>query len=671
MFMRKNLNLLLLMFGCLFLNNPSYSQFRVIGYLPTWNGYPSSINNVDLTKLTHINVAFANPNSTGVLSGGSTADLATVVTAAHAQNVKVLMSIGGSGAPGSIYKNLIVTDLSGFVGKIVQYATDNNLDGIDVDLEGDVLDGTTITNAQYETFVTALGTALHGQSKLMSAALATWFGGYITNTAASKFDFINVMSYDSYNTGTGPGQHSSYQLATSDFNYWNTTKAVPAAQLTVGVPFYGYYWGTSNISEDYSQIVSTYPGAENLDKISPSSGGILYYNGIPTIKQKTVFALKNAGGIMIWQLTGDGTGAKSLLSAINETVLGYPTDVAPTSSITAPAANTNYTEGDTIKIDANVADSDGSILKVEFYAGTLKIGELYNAPYIMKWSGAGAGTYALTAVATDNVGTSTTSSAVSVKVNAASSSSPFSGTAINIPGKIEAENFNLGGNGVGYYDLSSGNQGYSYRTGDVDIEECADDGGGYDVGWTDAGEWLEYTVNVAATGKYNFQMRLATQNASGTFHLMVDGVALTSTETITNTGGWQIWKTLAISNIPLTQGIRKLRIVMNAGGFNINYINVVSIPTAIVSSDSYEAKNIVYPNPMIQQAVLHFNLNQSGQTKVMLFDEMGREVTALADQYMEAGSHELTIQRGNIPKGIYWCKISGDKEVQGVKIIME
>ena len=672
--MRKNVFLLMLVLSSFFLRNNSYAQFRVVGYLPTWNGYPGSfnINNVDSAKITHVNIAFSNPTSSGDLSGGgSLTDLATVVTKAHTNNIKVLMSIGGAGAPGAIYSNLIVNNLSVFVGKIVQYAVNNNLDGIDVDLEGDVVNGSTMTSAQYENFVTALNVGLHAKNKIMTAALATWFGSFITDTAASKFDFINVMSYDAYGTWTGPGQHSPYSLAVSDFNYWNTTKGVPAAKLTVGVPFYGYYWGASNTSETYSYIVSNYPGSENLDKINPSSGGVIYYNGIPTIKQKTVFALNNAGGIMIWELTDDVTGSKSLLAAIHEVIVGYPSDVAPTVSITAPLASANFAEGDTVKIDANAADSDGSILKVEFYAGTFKIGELYNAPYTMKWIGAGAGTYSISAVATDNVGVSTTSATVSITVTAASTSSPFSGVAIDIPGKVEAENYNRGGNNVGYYDLTPTNLGKAYRTGAVDIEECVDNGGGYDVGWTDAGEWLEYSVNVVATGNYDFQLRAAIQAATGTCHIEIDGVNVTNTISVANTGGWQTWKTVTVTGISLTQGMRKMRIVMNAGGFNFNYINVTSTVTAVIDGSTSEVKNMVYPNPMNQDAVVNFHLNQSGQTTVILFDEIGNQVAAIVNQYMEAGSHELAIQRGSYPKGIYWCKIANAKEVVGMKVVME
>jgi chitinase len=290
------------------------AQFKVIGYLPTWVNYPSSINNVQLSKLTHVNIAFSNPDATGTLipADGTNADVTTVVNAAHAKNVKVFMSMGGAGAPGATYSNLLssAANRNSFITKIVNYAVTYNLDGIDVDIEGDVLDGTQVTAARYQSFVTALGTALHAQNKLMSAALAQWFGNYVTNTAAAQFDWINMMSYDAAIPGSGDavGQHAPYSMVLSDYQYWNTTKGVSSTHLVVGVPFYGYGWGTrsdpSNNEIPYCTIVSANPGAENTDSVG-TNPNVIYYNGIPTIKQKTNYALQNASGVMIWELTED------------------------------------------------------------------------------------------------------------------------------------------------------------------------------------------------------------------------------------------------------------------------------------------------------------------------------------------------------------------------------
>src|SRR6185369_3395502 len=77
---------------------------------------------------------------------------------------------------------------------------------------------------------------------------------------------------------------------------------------------------------------------------------------------------------------------------------------------------------------------------------------------------------------------------------------PYSGTPVALPGIVLAANFDNGGEGVSYHDATNGNAGGAYRATDVDLEPASD--GGYDVGWVTAGEWLNYTVNVATAGDY-------------------------------------------------------------------------------------------------------------------------------------------------------------------------
>lgn len=90
--------------------------------------------------------------------------------------------------------------------------------------------------------------------------------------------------------------------------------------MTLGVPFYGYGYGPSleskAISMSFDKIVNTYPDADQVDEWLLPDGKLLYYNGTPTIQQKTRLASQKASGIMIWQVLGDATGKKSLLKAI-------------------------------------------------------------------------------------------------------------------------------------------------------------------------------------------------------------------------------------------------------------------------------------------------------------------------------------------------------------------
>ncbi len=143
----------------------------------------------------------------------------------------------------------------------------------------------------------------------------------------------------------------------------------------------------------------------------------------------------------------------------------------------------------------------------------------------------------------------------------------------SIPGRIEAEDYNGGGEGVGYHEFTAGNTGGQYRTDDVDIETTTDIDGTYNVGWAWPDEWLAYEVDVTATGTYLLEMRVARgQPTSGFMHLEVDGVNVTGTITIPSTGGFQTWSTVSIPGISLTAGVHQIRVYFEIG-FNINWLS--------------------------------------------------------------------------------------------------
>jgi phosphatidylserine/phosphatidylglycerophosphate/cardiolipin synthase-like enzyme len=170
-------------------------------------------------------------------------------------------------------------------------------------------------------------------------------------------------------------------------------------------------------------------------------------------------------------------------------------------------------------------------------------------------------------------------------------SGPYTGSPVALPGTIQAENFDKGGSGVAYNDTTSANQGGQYRTTEaVDIETTSDTGGGYDIGWTAPGEWLNYTVNVTTAGTYTIEARVAASGAGGTFHIEVNGVDKTGPMTIPNTGGWQTWTTISKSNVSLSAGAQIWRLVIDSAGTvvgNINYLRVTSGGGGPVTSTPY------------------------------------------------------------------------------------
>jgi len=147
---------------------------------------------------------------------------------------------------------------------------------------------------------------------------------------------------------------------------------------------------------------------------------------------------------------------------------------------------------------------------------------------------------------------------------------PFHSTPLAIPGIIEAEDFDKGGQGVSSFDTDAINNGGAYRPNEgVDIQIC--DEGGFNTGWTSDGEWMEYTVDVATAGNYNVSFRVATPNTDCKFHLEFDGEDKTGVITVNNTGGYQSWESVE-KQIYLKAGTHIMRYYVDVanGGINMN-----------------------------------------------------------------------------------------------------
>ena len=104
------------------------------------------------------------------------------------------------------------------------------------------------------------------------------------------------------------------------------------------------------------------------------------------------------------------------------------------------------------------------------------------------------------------------------------------------------------------------------RSTGVDVESTSDAGGGYNVGDAFAGEWLNYTVNVAAAGNYDIEVRVASAGSGGSFHIEANGVNKTGAFVVPYTGGWQTWTTIRKTGIALPAGQQVLKLVMDAEG---------------------------------------------------------------------------------------------------------
>jgi hypothetical protein len=153
-------------------------------------------------------------------------------------------------------------------------------------------------------------------------------------------------------------------------------------------------------------------------------------------------------------------------------------------------------------------------------------------------------------------------------------STPYHGPH-NIPGTVQCEDYDDGGEGVAYHDNDGVNMTEKYRPAEgVDIEDARDPGKGYAVGWTADGQWLKYTVVAPKSGTYTVGLRVSAGGKGGKLHLEDEtGKDLTGPVDISSTGGWQNWSTVS-KRITLTAGSHTLKLVEDTGGYNIDYITI-------------------------------------------------------------------------------------------------
>jgi len=256
----------------------------------------------------------------------------------------------------------------------------------------------------------------------------------------------------------------------------------------------------------------------------------------------------------------------------------------PVVTITSPTADDTITPGDDLTIAVSATD-DGSIQFVEFLQDNAVLGMDTVPPYELTVPGVAAGCYTLTARARDEGGKVGYSEPVEITVGGGCQQSPYRMAPALVPGTIEAEDYDLGGQGVAYNDTDASNNGGAYRPAEgVDLESTTDAGFGFNLGWTVPGEWLEYTVDVAA-GTYDVELRVASELSGGTLHIEFDGVDKTGPVTFSRTYGWQNWRTVSAAGVLLDAGVQTMRLVLDAGAFNVNKI-VIPEPSPVEESNT-------------------------------------------------------------------------------------
>ncbi len=429
--------------------NPPVNTGKVItGYWHNWNNASAPyirLRDVN-AKYNVIEIAFALAGSDNATlsftpEGTTVADFKSDIALLQSQGKKVLISIGGENG---IVILTTPAQKAAFVSSLKSIMDTYNFDGFDIDLEG----GTTLildngdkdfthpTTPKIVNLISACKEVINyrkGQGKAcwLTMAPETYYVQTAASTAYSPLvgaylpviyglrDELTFIHPQLYNTGSVNGlDGKTYSSTTSDFIVAMTE------MLLAGFPVSGTSQTFPALREDQVSFgLPAAPGAAGSGYTTPANVKKALDYLTKGQSYGGTYVLRKAGGypglrgIMTWSVNWDKSINNEFADNYYEYFFGgTPGNNAPVVSITSPANNAAFTPPATFTIQASASDSDGSIAKVEFFNGATKLGEATAAPYTYNWSNVAAGTYSLTARATDNKGAVTTSATISITV---------------------------------------------------------------------------------------------------------------------------------------------------------------------------------------------------------------------------------------------------------------
>lgn len=292
------------------------NQFKVVGYY-SGDLFHEAVEKLQTDKLTHVIYAFLIPKEDGTLEDLEKPEqLKELVVQAHQDNAKVFIALGGWSYKGKPLVSVFETIAESkekrnlLIKNICTLVEEYNLDGVELDWEHP----NSKTIGDYERLVIELKAALDEEGKELTAALnGAWsttagpeVSQLITDNCLESFNFINVMAYDMNNEN-----HSPLWFAETSINYW-LNRGVSAEKIVLGMPLYARpSW------QQYRHLVAIDPDFAFTDYAATQPLGS-YYNGINTLREKTVIALKKAGGVMLFDVNEDTEDETSVITMIDD-----------------------------------------------------------------------------------------------------------------------------------------------------------------------------------------------------------------------------------------------------------------------------------------------------------------------------------------------------------------
>ena len=252
-----------------------------------------------------------------------------------------------------------------------------------------------------------------------------------------------------------------------------------------------------------------------------------------------------------------------------------------------------------------------------------------------------------------------------------------------IPGTIPAAYYDVGARGLSYSDSdywNDGDGGYNdgwvFRNDGVDVEGSDNLNIPYTVGWTEAGEWLGYTIQDVSPGTYNVTFSIAAPNSGGIFYAQLSGQNLGVID-VPATGGWYNWEDLPAQTITLSEGEKFLKIQIVQAGFNIQ--SVTFDPVLSISNQRLNPGKFLlgkpYPNPFNPSVKLNLTIEKQGEFQIKIHNVKGELIRIWNRTFAQKGNHTINWDAIDnlgisVPSGIFFISVENSTEVQREKVIL-
>lgn len=351
-------------------------------------------------------------------------------------------------------------------------------------------------------------------------------------------------------------------------------------EYTVNVTQAGYYTyeavaSSGTTGSGFRLDLSDYDGLTRLtENISVPQTASSDWSVYKTLTGRTLIPLKEGDQIIRLTITGSSCN----IDKIN--FKHVEVDNTLNMKITATPSTATVGEVTTFNLTPVNAKRDSAIANVRLYINGSLAATMKSRPFQYNYRPSAKGTVTVSAIAVDTLGHESEITKLSLTVK--NKRTPYSGSGTNLPGTLQAEQFDKGGEGVAFHDSDSNDEGKaSYRTDNEGVDIVTGNGG-YAIGYTANGEWLEYTVNVKKNGTYGYKATVSsgTNNSGFRIGLMKNGSETTLARvSVPNTNSWDTYTTLSteVISTKLYEGQQTIRITITGQNCNIDKIEFVCL----------------------------------------------------------------------------------------------